>query len=108
MKSEKANEDIRELGAEMNVKNPLIEWYIHKFHRRVQRERGAGMIQTTRLVHHMLIESRRNLCRLTVVHRPHCPDHRTEASKLHCRCEMDYLVRTFFISERRMTRKVDP
>ena len=82
---EKANEDIRELSTEMDIKNPLIEWYIHRSHRLVQRERGASMIQTTRLVHHMLVESRRGFIRLAIVHRPHRPDYRTEANELHRR-----------------------
>jgi hypothetical protein len=107
MQSEEANEDILKLGNEMDIKNPLIEWYMHKFrfHRLVQRERCAGMIQTTRLVHHMLIERRRDLVCLTIVRYPHCSNHRTEANKLHRRREMDRLVRTFFISNSRMTRR---
>ena len=67
----------------MDIKNPLIEWYIHRFHRLVQRKCCAGMIQTTRLVHHMFIKGRRDLVRLTIVYRPHRPNHRTEANKLH-------------------------
>jgi len=47
------------------------------FHRLVQRERT---IQATRLIHHMLIESQRDLARRTIVHRPHRPDHRTDGS----------------------------
>ena len=39
----------------------------------------------------MFIESRRDLVRLTIVHRPHRLDHRTEASKLHCRRGMDHV-----------------
>ena len=89
----------------MDIKNPLIERYIHRFHRLVQRERCAGMIQTTRPVHHMLIESQRDLVRLTIVHRPHRPDHRTEPSELHRRREMDRLVRTLLICDSRMTRR---
>ena len=53
----------------------------------------------------MLIESRRDLVRLTIVHSPHRPDHRTEPSELHCRREMDHLVRTLFVSNSRMTRR---
>ena len=88
----------------MDIKNPLIEGYTgHKLHRHVQRERCAGMIQTTGLVHHVLIESRRDLVRLTIVHRPHRSNHRTEANKLHCRREMDHLIRTLFVSDSRMT-----
>jgi hypothetical protein len=89
----------------MDIKNPLIEWYIHGPHRLVQRERGASMIQTTILVHHILIESRRDLLRLTIVHSPHRPDHRTEANELHRRREMDHLVRTVFVSDSRMARR---
>ena len=88
----------------MYIKNPLIEWFIHGSHRLIQRERCPGMIQTTRLVHHMLVENRRDLVRLTIVHRPHRPDHRTEANKLYRRRKMDHLVRTFFVSDSRMTR----
>ena len=107
MQSEKANKDILELCPEMDIKNPLIQRYIHRFHRLVQRKRCAGMIQTTRLVHHMLIESRRDLLRRTIVHRLHRSNHRTEPSELHCRREMDHLVRTLFITDSRMTcRKV--
>ena len=94
MQNEKENEDILELGTEM---------YIHGFHRRVQRERCAGMIQTTRLIHHMFIECRRDLVRRTIVHRPHRPNHRTKANKLHRRRKMDRLVRTVFVSDSRMT-----
>jgi hypothetical protein len=89
----------------MNIKNPLIKRYMHKFHRLVQRERCASMIQSTRPVHHMLIEPRRDLVRLTVVHRPHRPNHRTEPCELHRRREVDHLVRTVFISDSRMTRR---
>jgi hypothetical protein len=105
MQGERANENINilELGTEMDIKNALIQWYINRFHRLVQRERCQGMIQTTRLVHHMLIESRRDLVCLTIVHRPHGPDHRTEASELHRRRKMDHLVRTLFVSDSRVT-----
>ena len=90
MQSKKETEDILELCTEMDVKNALIEWYIHRFHCLGQRKRCAGMIQTTRLVH-----------------RPHRPNHRTEANKLHRRREMYHLVWTLFISDSRMTcRKV--
>ena len=105
MKSEKANEEILELSTEMDIKNPLIEWYIYRFHRLVQRKRCAGVIQMTRLVHHMPIESRGDFVRLTVVHRPHRPDHGTEANKLHRRRKMDHLVRALFIPDSRMTRR---
>ena len=83
MQSEMANQDILELSTEMDIKNPLIKWYVHGSHRLVQRERGASMIQTTRLVHHMFIESRRDLVRLAIVHRPHRSNHRTKANELH-------------------------
>ena len=63
------------------------------------------MIQTTRLIHHMLIERRRDLVRLTIVNRPHRSNHRMEPSKLHHRREMDHLVRTLFISDCRMARR---
>jgi hypothetical protein len=63
------------------------------------------MIQTTKLVHHMLIEGRRDLVRLTIVHRPHRPDHRTEANKSHRRHEMDRLVQTLFVSDSGMRRR---
>jgi hypothetical protein len=53
----------------------------------------------------MLIESRRDLVRLTIVHRPHRPDHRTEANKLHRRCKMNHLVQTCFVSDSRVTRR---
>ena len=102
MESEKANENIA-LSTEMDIQNPLIEGYMHRFHRLVQRERCTAMIQTTRLIRHMLIESRRDLVRLTIVHRPHRPDHRTEPNKLHRRRKMDHLVRTLFVSDSRMT-----
>ena len=103
MQSKKANGDIPGPGTEVNIKNPLIEWYIHRFHRLVQRERRAGMIQTTRLVHHVFIERRRDLLRSTIVHRPHRSNHRMEPSKLHRRREMDRLVWTLFVSYGRMT-----
>ena len=72
MESEKANEDVDvlELGTEMDIKDPLIEWYIHRLHRLVQRECCSSMIQMTRLVHHMFIKRRRDLVRLTIVHLP--------------------------------------
>ena len=63
------------------------------------------MVQTTALVHHMLIKRRRDLVRLTIVHRPHSPDHGTEANKLHRRRKMDHLVLTLFVSNGRMTRR---
>ena len=82
--------DILELCAEMDVKNALIKWYIHRFHCLGQCKRCAGMIQTTRLVH-----------------RPHRPNHRTEANKLHRQREMYHLIWTLFISDSCMTcRKV--
>ena len=89
----------------MNIKNPLIEWYIHRFLCLVQRERCTGMIKTARLVHHIFIESRRYLVRLTIVHRPHRPNHRMEPSQLHRRREMDHFVLAFFVSDSRMTRR---
>ena len=105
MQSEKASEDILELGTEMDIKHTLIEWYMHVFHRLVQRKCGAGMIQTTGLVHHMLtsIESRGDLVSLTIVHRPHRSNHRTEVNKLHRRRKMNRLVRTVFVSDSCMT-----
>ena len=69
----------------MDIQNPLIEWFIRdRPHRLVQRERRARMIKT-RLVHHVLVKRRRYLARLSIVHRPYRPDHRTEPSKLHRR-----------------------
>ena len=44
MQSEKESEDTPPLSTEMDVKNPLIEWYVHTSHRLVQRERCPGMI----------------------------------------------------------------
>ena len=89
----------------MNVKNTLIEWNIHRSHRLVQRKRRTGMIQTTRLVNHMLVKHRRNLVRLAIVHRPHRPYYRTEAQELHRRREVDHLVRTLFVSDHCMARR---
>ena len=105
MQSEKANEDVLELSTEMDIKNPLIKWYVHGSHRLVQRERGASMIQTTSLVHHMFIERRRDLVRLAVIHRPHCPDHGTEANELHCRRKMYHLVRALLVSDGCVARR---
>ena len=59
-----------ELGTELYIKNSFIEWYIHRFHRLVERQRRTGIIQTTRLVHHMLIKSRGDLLRCTIAHPP--------------------------------------
>ena len=88
----------------MGIKKFLFQWYmIHGFHRLVQRERRAGMIQTTRFVHHMFIERRRDLARRSIVHRPHRPNHRMEPNELHRRREMDRLVQTLSISDSRMT-----
>ena len=56
-----------------------------------------------RLIHHMFIECRRDLVRVTIVHRPHRPNHRTEPSELHRRREADRLVQTVLISDSRMT-----
>ena len=78
---------------------------MYRSHRLVQRERRAGTIQTTKLVHHMLIERRRDQVRLTIANRPHRSNHRMEPSKLHHRREMDYLVQTLFISDSRMARR---
>ena len=49
MQSQKVNEDIDilKLGTEVDIKNPLIQWNLDRSHRLVQRERRAGMIQTT-------------------------------------------------------------
>ena len=44
------------LGTEMDIQNTLIEGYIRRFHRLVQREGCQGVIQMTRLVHHMLVK----------------------------------------------------
>ena len=90
----------------MNIKNPLIEWYTYRSHRLVQRERCPGMVHPTRLVHHVLIESRGVLVRLTIVHRPHRPDHRTEANKLHRRREMDHLGALFVSDDRMECREI--
>ena len=89
----------------MYIENPLIEWYIHRSHRPIQRQRRPGMIQPTRLVHHMLVERRRDLVRLAIVYRPHRPNHRPEPKKLHRRREVDHLVRTLFVTDSRMTRR---
>ena len=51
----------------------------------------------------MFIKRRRDLVRLTIVHRPHRPDHRTKPNELHRRSEMDHLVRTVFVPDSRMT-----
>jgi hypothetical protein len=48
------------------------------FHRLVQRERCAGMVQTTGLVHHVLIKCRSDLVRLIIVHHP---AHRAERTR---------------------------
>ena len=79
MQSEKANEDT--LESELDTKNPLIEWYMNRFHRLVQREHCGVVIRTTRLVHHMFIGRWRDLVqrRLTIIYPPHRPDHRTIA-----------------------------
>ena len=103
MQSEKANKDILQLGTEMDTKNPLIGWYIYRFHCLVQRKRCPRMIQTTRLVYHILVKPRRDLARLTVVHRPYRPNHRTIPNELHRRREVDHLVRALFVPDRRMT-----
>jgi hypothetical protein len=60
---------------------------------------------SARTLRDMLIKRQRDFIRLTIVHRPHRPYHRTEPSKLHRRREMDHLVRTLFISDSRMTRR---
>ena len=105
----------------MDIENPLIEWHIYRFHRLIQRKRRPGMIQSTRL-HHMFIKRRRDLVRLTVVHRPHRPDHGAEPNEFrvpHLATD-DPLDRTVSVaqSKRRlewmfpiwetMTRKVNP
>ena len=90
----------------MDVNNPLIKWYIHRFHRLVQRECCASVIQTTTLVYHVLIKHRCDLVRLTIVHRPHRLNHRAEPKELHRRRKMDRLVRILFVSNCRMTRRV--
>ena len=51
----------------------------------VQSTQRCGMIQTTRLVHHMFIKHRCDLDRCAIVHLPHRSNHRTEANKLHRR-----------------------
>ena len=89
----------------MYIENPLIEWYIHRFHRSIECKRRPGIIQPTRLVHHMLVKRRRDLVRLSIVHRPHRPNHRPEPEELHRRREADHLVRTPFVSNSRMTRR---
>lgn len=86
----------------MDIENPLIKWHFDRFHRLVQRECRAGMIQTTQLVHHMCIERRRDLPRHTIVHRPHRANHRTESSTQHRRREVDHLVQILFVPGRRM------
>ena len=70
----------------MYVQNPLIKWYVRavqRLHRHPQRKRRTRIIQTTRLVHHMLVEHRSDLVRLRIIHRPHRPNDRTESNKLH-------------------------
>ena len=90
----------------MDIKNPLIEWYIpDRPHRLVQRRRCPRVIQITRFVHHVLVKRRRDLVRLSIVHRPHRPDHRTEPCKLHRRRKMNHFVRTLLVSDSRMTRR---
>ena len=53
----------------------------------------------------MLVKRRRDLVRLTVIHRPHRPYYRTEPKELHRRRRVDHLVGTLFISDRRMARR---
>ena len=77
----------------MDIQNPLIKWHIHRMHRLVQRKRRPGVIQTVRLVHHVPVKRRRDLVRLTIVHRPHRSDHRPETKELHRRREVDRLIR---------------
>ena len=102
MQNIKANERTLELGTDVDIKNLLIQC-TYRFHRLVQRERCTGMIQTTRLVHHMFIERRHDLARQTVVHRPRHTNHRTEPSKLHRRRQIDHLAPTLFVSGIRPT-----
>ena len=85
----------------MNIQNPLIERYVHRSHRFVQRQRRPGMIQPTTRVHHIPVKCRRDLSHLAIIHYPHCPYHRSESEDLHCRCEVDHLVRTLFVSDSR-------
>ena len=69
----------------MNIEISLIERYLHTFHHLVERARCAGMSQTTAIVYHMFVKRRRDPIRLTVVHRPHRPNHGTEPGELHRR-----------------------
>lgn len=103
MQCKKANGNIVELGTEMYTENPLINWYFIVLFN----ADAAGVIQTTtgRLIHHTFIERQRDLVRLTVVHHPYRPNHGAEPDELHHRREVDRLVRTLFVSDRRMTRR---
>ena len=98
------NEWVLELGSDVGIKNALVERYVHRFHRLVQRKCRPGMIQSSVFVHHTLIERRRDLACLIVIHRPHRPNHGTEADKLHRGRKVDHFVRTLFVSNRRMAR----
>ena len=62
-------------------------------------ERCTDVIQTARVVHHMSIEHRGDLVRLSIAHCPHHPNDGTKSNKLHRRCEMNHL----FITNNRMT-----
>ena len=68
-----------------------------------QRPRCTGMIQTARPVQHELVKCGRDLGRRRVSHQPHGPDDRTKSGELHCKCEMDHLVRILFIPDGHMT-----
>ena len=62
----KENAHVLELDTDMDIQNPLIEWYMHRF---------ASTIQTPELVHHVLAKCRRHLARLPIVHRFNSSDH---------------------------------
>ena len=87
----------------MYIKNALIHWNIDRPQRLPQYPRCMGITQTIRLVRHEPVKYGRNLGRRRIIYRPHGPDDRTKSSELHRRCEIDHLVRTFFIPDTRMT-----
>ena len=96
------------LGTDMYVQDSLIEGYLTQsktIHRPVQRQRRTGVIQTTRLVYHILIKLGCDLVRVAIVHGPHRANHGTESGELHGCSKMDDLVRTLLVSNGRMTSR---
>ena len=79
-----------------------LEWNLlaQFFHSLLQRDRSPYAMQSSWIINHVFVKSRNNLTCDFVVDRPHRTYHTSKSRELHCRGEMDRLIRAPLISYR--------